>query len=65
MNTLINTNDDVIRCQLRKVAHYWGYQEGTFIYYMFATPWVRTYVNDMSNMSLIKGKPMPRSELAS
>lgn len=66
MNTLINTNDDIIRFQLRKVTHYWGYAEGSFIYYMLGTPWVRTYVvsyslysnmqNDQSNLELIKGK---------
>ena len=44
MNTLLNTNEDVIRYQLRKISHYWGYAEGNFIYYMFATPWVKTYV---------------------
>ena len=49
MNTLINNNDDIIRFQLRKISVYWGYSEGNFVYYMFAAPWVRTYVNDTSN----------------
>lgn len=72
MNTLLNTNDEVIRYQLRKVSHYWGFRESNFIYYMFATPWVRTYVvsltstdtfqNDSSSLHLIKGRSMRSQE---
>lgn len=44
MNTLLNTNDDIIRYQLRKISYYWGYREGNFVYYMFAPPWLKVYI---------------------
>jgi hypothetical protein len=44
MNTLVNTNEEIVRLQLRKCAHFWGYREGNFVYYMFVTPWIRLYV---------------------
>lgn len=44
MNTLVNTNEEILRLQLRKCAHFWGYREGNFVYYMFVTPWIRLYV---------------------
>ena len=44
MNTLINSNEEVISFCLRKVSHYWGYKEKDFVYYMLAPPWVKTYV---------------------
>ena len=44
MNTMLNTNDDVIRYQLRKISHYWGYQDGNFVYYMLAPPWLKIFI---------------------
>jgi len=26
MNTMLNTNEDIIRYQLRKISYYWGYR---------------------------------------
>lgn len=37
---------------LRKVAHYWGYKSGGYIYYMLAPPWVKFLVNDIVNQHL-------------
>lgn len=44
MNTLINSNEEVLRYCLRKVAHYWGYKDGNYVYYMLAPPWVKFIV---------------------
>ena len=44
MNTLVNTNDDLIRFQMRKVSYYWGYHENSYVYYMFAPPWIKLAV---------------------
>lgn len=46
MNTMLNTNDDVCKYQLRKISHYWGYREqgSNFVYYMLAPPWLKIYV---------------------
>ena len=44
MNTMLNTNDDVIRYQLRKISYYWGYRQGNFVYYMLAPPWLKVYI---------------------
>ena len=55
MNTLINNNDDLQRFAIRKVSYYWGFQEGTFVYYMFAPPWIRTIVNDAVNQLCTRG----------
>ena len=49
MNTMLNTNDDVIRYNLRKISYYWGYKEGEYLYYMLAPPWLKVYVNDAIN----------------
>lgn len=49
MNTMLNTNDDVIRYQLRKISYYWGYRQGNFVYYMLAPPWLKVYINDTIN----------------
>jgi hypothetical protein len=54
MNTMLNTNDDVIRYQLRKISYYWGLREGNFIYYMLAPPWLKVYVNDAINQTVTK-----------
>ncbi len=48
MNTLLNTNDDIIRYQLRKISYYWNYTEGSFVYYMFAPPWLKVYIVSLS-----------------
>ena len=69
MNTLVNNNDDLQRYQIRKVSFYWGYHENSFVYYMFAPPWIRLIVNDTVNQlatkvtsqrihASIKGEPM-------
>ena len=39
MNTMMNTNDEVIRFQLKKLPRYWGYREDNFVYYMLTPPW--------------------------
>jgi hypothetical protein len=46
MNTMINTNADVIKYQLRKISHYWGYRESgsNFVYYMLAPPWLKMFI---------------------
>ena len=44
MNTLINSNDEIIRFCLRKVSSFWGYKENNFVYYMLSPPWVKLYV---------------------
>jgi len=49
MNTMLNTNADVVRYQLRKIAHYWGFRDQQFVYYMLAPPWLKIYVNDAVN----------------
>ena len=54
MNTMLNTNDDVIRYNLRKISYYWGYQEGDYLYYMLAPPWLKVYINDAINQSMTK-----------
>lgn len=51
MNTMLNTNDDMIRFHLRKLPRYWGYREETFVYYMLTPPWVKLYVNDVINQT--------------
>lgn len=46
MNTMLNTNADVIKYQLRKISHYWGYRESgsNFVYYMLAPPWLKVFI---------------------
>jgi len=51
MNTMLNTNDEVIRFQLRKLPRYWGFREDSFVYYMLTPPWVKLYVNDVVNQT--------------
>ena len=41
MNTLTVANDELAQFQLRKVTYYWGFKEGTYVYYMLAPPWVK------------------------
>jgi len=54
MNTLLNSNDDLMRYSIRKVSYYWGYHEGTFVYYMIAPPWIKLLVNDPVNQLATK-----------
>ena len=49
MNTMMNTNDEVIRFQLKKLPRYWGYREDNFVYYMLTPPWVKLFINDVVN----------------
>ena len=44
MNTLLSSNEEIMRFCLRKVTHYWGFKEGSYVYYMVAPPWVKTLV---------------------
>lgn len=46
MNTMLNTNDDICKYQLRKISHYWGYREqgSNFVYYMLAPPWLKLFI---------------------
>ena len=43
MNTLINTNDFMIKYRLRRVVDYWGLksEDGRYIFYMIAPPYSR------------------------
>ena len=51
MNTMLNTNDEIIRFCLKKLPRYWGYKEETFVYYMLTPPWVKMHVNDVINQT--------------
>lgn len=51
MNTMLNTNDEMIRYQLRKLPRYWGFREGQFVYYMLTPPWVKLFINDVVNQT--------------
>lgn len=51
MNTMLNTNDECIRFQLKKLPRYWGYREDDFVYYMLTPPWVKLYINDVINQT--------------
>jgi len=51
MNTMLNTNEDLIRFCLRKISYYWGYKEGQYSYYMLSPPWVKLYINDVINQT--------------
>jgi hypothetical protein len=51
MNTMLNTNDEVIRFQLKKLPRYWGYREDNFVYYILTPPWVKLYINDVINQT--------------
>ena len=44
MNTLMGSNDDLQRFQIRKVSFYWGYHENNYVYYMLCPPWIRLIV---------------------
>ena len=44
MSTLLYNNEDVIRFGLKKVSHFWGFKENSFVYYMLAPPWVRLLI---------------------
>lgn len=43
MNTLINTNDIMIKFRLRRVVEYWGLrsEDGRHLYYMAAPAWAK------------------------
>ena len=43
MNTLVNTNDLMIKYRLRRVVEYWGLksEDNQYIYYMLAPHWVK------------------------
>lgn len=49
MNNFISANTVMRKYGLRRVCHYWGYKEDSYIYYMIAPPWVRLLVNDVVN----------------
>ena len=49
MNTMLHTNPEVMRYDLRRVIHYWGFKEGQFIYYVVAPSWVKLKINDIMN----------------
>ena len=49
MNTMLNTNDEIIRFQLKKLPRYWGFREDNFVYYMLTPPWVKMFINDVVN----------------
>jgi hypothetical protein len=45
MNNLLYYNKEISKYQLKKVTpHYWGFKEGSFVYYMIAPPWVKTLI---------------------
>ena len=43
MNTLVNTNDMMLKYRLKRISKYWGLKsdDGRYIYYMLAPHWVR------------------------
>mmetsp|Transcript_16383 Transcript_16383/g.27739 ORF Transcript_16383/g.27739 Transcript_16383/m.27739 type:complete len:187 (-) Transcript_16383:28-588(-) len=43
MNTLVNTNDIMIKFRLKRVVEFWGLrsEDDRFIYYMLAPPWMK------------------------
>lgn len=49
MNNFISANTVMRKYGLRRVAHYWGFKEDGYIYYMIAPPWVKLLVNDVVN----------------
>jgi hypothetical protein len=51
MNTLLSSNEEIMRFCLRKVTHYWGFKEANYVYYMVAPPWVRTLVVSIAAIS--------------
>jgi len=51
MNTMLNTNEDLVRFCLRKISYYWGFKEGQYSYYMLSPPWVKLYINDVINQT--------------
>ena len=50
MNTMLSSNEEVMRFCLRKVTHFWGFKEGSYVYYMVAPPWVKTLVVSFSSL---------------
>jgi hypothetical protein len=44
MNTMLSSNQEVMRFCLKKVTHYWGFKEANYVYYMVAPPWVKLLV---------------------
>ena len=49
MNTMVHSNQEIMGYNLKRVVHYWGYKEKGYIYYMLSPPWVKLFVNDISN----------------
>jgi hypothetical protein len=49
MNTLLNNNQEILKFDLRRVIHYWGYKEAPYIYYVLAPSWVKLKINDIMN----------------
>jgi len=43
MNTLINTNDIMIKYKLKRIVSYWGLKsdDSKYLYYMIGPPWCR------------------------
>lgn len=43
MNTLINTNDIMIKYRLRRIIEFWDHksEDGKYIYYMIGPPWAK------------------------
>jgi len=54
MNNLINLNSEVSSYDLRRIIHYWGYEENSYTYYVLAPHWVHLWVNDIVNMHFDK-----------
>ena len=52
MNTLLSSNEEIMRFCLRKVTHFWGHKEGTYVYYMVAPPWVKTLIVRINSIYL-------------
>jgi len=36
---------------VRKLPRYWGYREENYIYYMLNPPWVKMFINDVTNQT--------------
>jgi hypothetical protein len=51
MNTMIISNEDLTKFELRKVTYFWGHREDNYIYYMLAPPWVHLRIVRMMIIS--------------
>ena len=41
MNTLIKSHDVISQFNLRRIIKFWGYKDGSYVYFMLAPPWIK------------------------